>query len=391
MIRSSRLHALCMSGLTVLFCTAHVRADILDDIWSVVQQARDRATQARDRATQARDGVNAVRARIDTAVATFTSTIQTFVNESVEDLRREIDAELEGRAEFIGNASECAQFRSRMVLMLADLESISNSILRTSQCTQGLQVDYSREITLIEGLPCRLLYPLYRLLENELHLFDSDLLDCLRQTAADLELAAEFFADDLQNPVGTDDTVLDARALLEAQLTKTTWVLERVTRLQKAASSLAGLSIALKIIGKGFVAAGETHFTGEAQIHGYVGGSIQNNRKKKIGEALGGVSDALKGVGDFLTNKTRFAITLSTQHLILTTMEANQKRILDNQDRILAALGAGPATPGSPVPGACGVLTMTMLPVIGIGFVAMRAAQRRRRGCLQSGRVFDQC
>lgn len=377
MSSSTRLLAFCIFYLVALLSGAQARAQTLNDIWDVAQQARDRATQARDRATQARDGVNAVRARIDTAVATFTSTIQNFVNESVDDLRREIDAELEGRAEFVGNAAACAQFRSRMVLMLTDLESISNSILRTSQCTQGLQANYSREITLIQELPCRLLYPLYRLLEDELHLFDSNLLECLRQTAADLELAAEFFAEDLQNLVGTDDTVLDARALLQSQMDKCAWTLERVSRLQRAASSLSGLSIALKIVGKGFMAAGETHFTGEAQIHGYVGGSIQNNRKKKIGEALGGLSDALKGVSDFLTNKTRFAITLSTQNLILTTMEANQKKILDNQDRILAALGAGPASPGLPTPGTCGVATMTMLPVIGIGFVAFRAVRRR--------------
>jgi len=352
---------------------------ILNDIWDVVQQARDRATQARDRATQARDGVNAVRARIDTAVATFTSTVQTFVNESVEDLRREIDAELEGRAEFVGDAATCSQFRSRMVLMLTDIEAISNSILRTSQCTQGAQVNFSREIALLQDLPCRLLYPLYRLLDDELHLFDSNFLNCLRQTAADLELAAEFFVDDLKNLVDADETVLDGRALLESQMEKNKWTLDRVTRLQKAASSLSGLSIALKIVGKGFSAAGETQFTGEAQIHGYVGGSIKNNRKKKIGEALGGISDALKGVSDFLTNKTRFAITLSTQHLILTTMEANQKKILENQDRILAALGVSPATPGSPIPGTCGVATMTMLPFVGIGFVAVRKIWKRRR------------
>lgn len=375
---STRLLAFCVFCHIVLLGGAHARAQTLSDIWDVVQQARDRATQARDRATQARDSVNAVRARIDTAVATFTSTIQNFVNESVEDLRRDINAELEGRAEFVGNAAACAQFRSRMVLMLTDIESISNSILRTSQCTQGLQVNFAREITLIQELPCRLLYPLYRLLEDELHLFDSNLLACLKQTAADLELAAEFFVEDLQNLVSTDDTVLDARALLLSQLDNNAWTLERVTRLQKAASSLSGLSIALKIVGKGFSAAGETQFTGEAQIHGYVGGSIKNNRKKKIGEALGGISDALKGVSDFLTNKTRFAIMLSTQHLILTTMEANQKKILDNQDRILAALGVGPVTPGSPIPGTCGVATMTMLPFVGIGFVAIRMMRKRR-------------
>lgn len=367
----------CVICQALLLGGASARADTLDDIWSVVQQARDRATQARDRATQARDGVTAVRARIDTAVATFSTTIQSFVTESVDDLTREINAELEGRAAFVNNAAECSQFRGRIVQTLTEVEAISNAILRTSPCVQGLQVDFDREITLVQGLPCRLLYPLYRLLDVELHLFDSDLLDCLRQAANDLTLAAEFFAEDLQS-AGTDDMVLDARGLLDSQLAKNAWTLERVARLQKAASSLSGLSITLKIVGKGFVAAGETQFTGEAQIHGYVGGSIKNNRKKKIGEALVGISDAIKGVSDFLTNKTKFAITLSTQNLILTTMEANQKKILDNQDRILAALGAGPASPGSPAPGTCGVATMTMLPLMGIGFVVMRMVRSRR-------------
>jgi len=385
MLRSTQSLTSCLICLSVFFVGTQARADILDDIWSVVQQARDRATQARDRATQARDrateardGVTAVRGRIETAVATFTTTVQNFVTESVDDLKRDIDAELQGRSDFVGNAAACAQFRGRIVLMLTDLENISNSILGTSACTQGLQVDFSREVNLIQELPCRLLFPLYRLLEVELHLFNSDLLECLRETANDLTLAAEFFAEDLQNG-GADDVVLDARGLLESQMIKNAWTLERVTRLQKVASRLSGLSIALKIIGKGFMAAGETHFTGEAQIHGYVGGSIQNNRKKKIGEALGGVSDALKGVSDFLNNKTRFAITLSTQNLILTTMEANQKKILDNQDRILAALGAGPATPGLPLPGSCGVATVAVAPAVLLGIVAMRHGGRRRK------------
>lgn len=384
MSRLSLTVARTTCALSLLLGGTQTRADILDDIWSVVQQARDRATQARDRATQARDGVTAVRTRIDTAVATFSTTIQSFVNESVEDLTREINAELQGRAAFVNNAAECSQFRGRIVQMLTEVEATSNAILRTSPCVQGLQVDFSREITLVQELPCRLLYPLYRLLDIELHLFDSDLLDCLRQAANDLTLAAEFFAEDLQS-AGTDDMVLDARGLLNSQMAKNAWTLERVTRLQKAASSLSGLSIVLKIIGKGLVAGGETQFNGEAQIHGYVGGSIQNNRKKKFGEAMVGISDAIKGVSDFLTNKTRFAITLSTQHLILTTMEANQKKILDNQDRILAALGAGPASPGSPIPGTCGVATMTMLPLMTIGFFAIRVVRKRRNNA-QAGR-----
>lgn len=387
----SRLAVTCV---VVTLIGTRARADILDDIWAVVQQARDRATQARDRATEARnravearDAAREVRDEVRQALESMTASVRGFISEAVQDLQREIDDELQGRAEFLGDngcSPACDQFRADLVLLLTNFESISNSLLAIAGITD-LTVDYGREIDLIQQLPGRVLFPLHRMLVVETNLLGSGLMDRLTRTAADLVVVAEFTAVESQARA-EDDPNADARALLDAQLAANDWALKRIARLQNIGTGLAGTGVALKITGKIFQAKGETTFSGEAQAHGYVGGSIQNNRRKKIGQFVEGIGDALLAISGYLTNKTQYSVLISTQKLILTTLEANQQKILDNQDKILKALNACglPAGPiGTPVPPLCGATSLALLPMSLLGLVAFRAARshraRRRR------------
>ncbi len=297
-----------------------VQADILDDILSKTNQAstraaaaRDRAIEARDRAKEARDSADETRDRVREGVATLTDQIRDMISEAVEDVQRLVAEEIDGRDEFLGQSGcsteLCEPFRQDMVTLLDNIQSITNCLFVITELDQ-VNIDLTREIGIVQDLPGRALFPLYRVLSKESNMFESGLLPKLNTLALDLIELKEFVVDTACTPVW-DDT-------------------NRATLVVRSATLSAST---LQLIGKTMVSIGETEFFGDAGIHGYAHINVKLNSLKKWGGRLVGLADTVIPVVQFAGRKVDYCINLQNQ-------EQNQAELMQGQQDILAAINA---------------------------------------------------
>lgn len=322
------------------------RADILQDILSITTAARDRATQARDnaaaardRATQARDNaataITTAAAARDTAIemrnemlqsATALATgVRDFVDEAVADLEQDVADELAGRDEFV-NGGGAPAFRQELLVLLERLETLVNALnLACGGPEAG--VDFTREMMIINAAPDRLLYPSYRAMVAEtpgmLEWF-SDLLD---RAAMDI-LVIEGMLTETSEPVDGD--------LLDQEEHDCSYVLANLADIRAATSDLTRFALAARGFGAVLKAAGTTEIEKNGALWGWAGGSIKNNRVKKLGVLVDGLGTAVSGLTGYVSVKTRYCAAVGIE------VEARDRdlEILANQNRILKLLEA---------------------------------------------------
>jgi hypothetical protein len=180
---------------------SQANADILDDILELAQtvrdraiQARDRAAAARDRATAARDNAEEVLDRIQEAEERLTDEMRDFADEAIEDLQRMLQESMEGRAEFVADGgcslAVCEPFRQDLVTLFERMEAIVNALYDIAGLT-GTRADFQRFIDVIQDLPGRGLFPLYRVLGGSNNVFATGLLDRLSEALEGLEVVRD--------------------------------------------------------------------------------------------------------------------------------------------------------------------------------------------------------
>jgi len=324
---SSRAPAIAL-GLALIFI-AHAKADILDDILGATTAARDRATQARDRATEARDrataardSANEIRDHVREGVAALTDEVQTLISEAVEDLQQIAADELEGRDAFLTDGgcsmAVCEPFRENLVSLLRNIEALVNTVLSILEM-EDLQFDFEREITVINLLPGRALFPLFRVLAVESNLLGSDtrgsgFLGQLSDAVAKLMVLKEA----LEDKICGEDPKGEPKTLLESEVRKCRCVMDNAANVEVAAKRVKLTGLALKLVGKGLSAKGETTAGGiNPGIHGYINLTIKDNKKKAWGERLDGLSDILSKIAEAADDKLRDCLNFSTQAEIL--------------------------------------------------------------------------
>ncbi len=287
--------AALMGGLS-----ANASAGIFEDIFNVATAARDRAIQARDRAKEARDNAAETRDQMRDARVAFTNDIRDAINEATEDLRTQIAENIAGRQAWLGNdcdvVSDCGRFRADIVGLINDLATTSNALFIATEL--GIEIDGSRLVTVLETIPGRLLYPLYRAFSEELNIFESDFVLKLGE-AAD---ALAFLRDSV--PESTCDLMLADRDLSA----------ERIKR-----TKVTGLGI--KLVGKIFEAVGTKEIQKEGAVWGWVGVALKNNRLKNVGIKFTGLGEGL----------TKYAGVASTKLLRCI--------IIDDHEQIIASIG----------------------------------------------------
>jgi hypothetical protein len=322
-----------MALIAALLGTTRARADIIDDILSVSTAARDRATEARNRATEARNRAtearNAAEELRDNArlgLAALTTQIRTTISEAVEDMQQMVERELEGRDAFItdGGCSQavCAPFRQDLVTFLQDIQAITNLTLAILEAEE-LQINFDRQIDIINLIPGRALYPLYRVLAAEGNLLGPELLNRMSATRDDLAVLKEA----LQEPaVRASAAAGDAPTPLESEVAGCTFVMNNYDRISAAKKAVSLHGVMFKVMGKRLSATGETTATGtNPGIAGYINVTIKDNKVKSTGEILDGVSEALSKIADFADDKLRDCVTFSA----LLKAQQKQQDILD--------------------------------------------------------------
>ncbi len=323
----------CFASLTMM--TGHMKADILDDILGITTAARDRATQARDRATEARDRATAardnaleIRTTVEAGLQTVRDNVRALILESIDDLGDEVNDFLEGRQDFLADGgcsvAVCQPFRGDLVSFLQKTETLANCVLDLAQL-EAMHFDLSREIAIVQAVPGRLLFPLYVALSGEMNPFESGLIQRLQEMIDALLVLKEILAE--PSIRGSDhskgDPIIESELVVECGSVLTDPQTGEIgpggpARARHNAKVVQGGGVALKLLANALIAAGETRVIDkEVQLHGYVGFNIKSNKKKKAGQLLNGIADAVLAYPGSVDAKVRHCTTMYTQNLIL--------------------------------------------------------------------------
>lgn len=329
------------------------RAQSLSDIYDAVQtcinratQARDNAAAARDRAIEARNNAASARDRaqeikdtIQQGVQTLSQQVRDIVTEAIEDAERLVAEELAGRDEFI-NGPECAAFRQDLVTLLQRLENLLNALQAIANPLGTPDVSFQDEIQLIQSLPCRALFPLYRV-ATAANFLSQELLDRLDEATAAINLLSDILGDYVEVAGGALDYELGQAA--------NQFILDHPTLVNGAVLTVRGLSMSTKALGKRLQSKGHTGLAAvKVQIHGYMGVSLANDARMKYGTILVGLSDILGQVANSASTQFKHvmligaldelrdnheAILAQHQQLIAQVLE-NQAIIIENQNQM---------------------------------------------------------
>jgi hypothetical protein len=338
MSRSNRSHWLVAVYLCIAAYGGPARADIIDDIWDAIQTtasraqaAADRAAEARDRAAEARDSANETRNNIRNAVLLMTGQMRDLITETAGDLQTEVDDFLDGRDAFVADGgcsvAVCQPFRAEMVALLQNMEDLSNALL-TVAGVEGMTIDLSTEIALLQAVPGRLLFPLYVGI-SETDFIGAGLSDRLAEAADALVVLQQLLEepDDLRGGGPLPSTIRESE-LLACQFVLTDPDTGEFgpggpRRARNALKPVTATGASLKLIGELLLAAGEGKtFDVPVQIHGYVGVSFKDNKKKKAGTLLSGVADVLLHLSNVGDVKVRACISNYAHDRTMTAIES---------------------------------------------------------------------
>lgn len=292
-----------------LFCffVPTAGADIQDDIFDVAKQARNQAELAKARAIEARNSANEIRDRMRDAIANVTGDMRDMISEAVADLQQKILQELEGRDAFV-NGPECEPFRARLIGLVERMESLANAVLVIAGSDLP-PLDFRRETRLIQAIPCRALYPLYRA-----RLFDNSLLDLLDDAGNNLVVVAAVLQDD------------DACS----------YTLANLAAARAAIADLEKNAGHLRITAKLLAALGKVPILPQAGADGWVGFVIEIDPSTKLAGMLEGIAGSLSDAAD---GASAIVKDCEFQNAI-NELRANQTTILENQADIKRGLKA---------------------------------------------------
>lgn len=332
--------------LTALTTTMQVRADILDDILGITTAARDRATEARnnaasarDRATEARNNAAAARDTAITARDTaiemrdtmreglelLTDGMQSAIGEAIEDIEREIADEIEGRDAYLQSGA-AEPFREDLISLLQN----SQVFLTTLNGIAGLpnaQVDFAGQISVIEALPTRALYPLYRGMAVETRMVGpGGFNELLARATTDLQVIAAVLLDS-PDPIEGE--------LLDQELHLCSHVINNLTEIRRATGDLTKFSLGARTLGTLLKAKGTTIVQKKVSLWGWAGTVVTNSWVKKIGTVLDGMGNAVSGLTSYVSTKTRYCAAIGIEE------EARERdeEILRTQRLLLRLLG----------------------------------------------------
>ena len=295
-MNKSNLVRMCKALLffSIIMPSFPANATLLDDIFSRTTAARDRAIEARNAARESRDNMREGRMAL-------TGQVRDTINEAVSDLQEDIAERIAGRQAWLGNdcdiISDCGQFRGDIIMLVDNLATLSNSLFIVTEL--GIEIKGNRLKNVLETVPGRALYPLYRAFSQELNIFESNFVVKLQTAAVDLghlELAVPTSSCEIM----LEDREFTANAIRNAKI----------------------LALGMKLVGKIFEAIGTKEIQKEGAVWGWVGVAFKNNRLKNVGIKIHAAGGALSGYGSVASVKLLRCIVLDDHQQIMASLEA---------------------------------------------------------------------
>jgi hypothetical protein len=233
----------------------------------------------------------------------------------------------EGLEDFLGDnncawGSPCKQFKSDVTMLFGNIQQTAGSLLTLNPLNPAaIDIDLELFAELIDQAPGRVIYPLYIGMTSGSSLFEADL-------SSYFSLIAESLAGLREGLQASSVNTLQSSSLPTTDLPdRCPLIMEVITadRFQSYQRITFGASIFTKVVALIMKARGETGFTGmQLGVHGYIGGNLSNNRKKKIGLVIEGISDSLGMVAAHANNTLRYCTLVDNQRQLLEFVAQNQ-------------------------------------------------------------------
>lgn len=341
-----------MVFVITLFTPSMVSADILDDILSLATTTRDRAAVARDRAITARDASAVNLQNIQENAQLISGEMQTAIDEAVEDMQRLVAEFQDGRAEFLGasgcSPEICEPFRQNLIMLLQRLEAIIDILLEIGGIN-GPNPDFQPLINVIQNLPGRALFLLHRVMVEDNHLFDGDLLVRLSESVNHLQVIRDAIAHDLAQQRASQESqnIHTVRGIepthLELEVDRCQYWHQYREQIGRASYVLGGLGLATKVVGGILKGVGTTKIGGVVEAAGVVQVQLTTNPVGRMGRVFdNGAAMMFWGAQLVSTKRTycsQVVIEGNVRDLIRSTRDdlwKSQAQIRFNQDATLA-------------------------------------------------------
>ena len=270
--------------------------------------------------------------------------IQQMIQDTLDFMKVGINKRQDGIETFLGNdcdgSSDCGKFRANLVSMIQTIQDLSNDLLAFHPLEKvDIQLDDPGLIDVINAMPGRALYPMYRLM-TKLKFFESGVLDQMKETRANLAT--------LYPVIYETDGILPAGSLINNQPAAVlsnrfdcTWIVDNKDTIKIAAHSVEGFGVVCRGTGLICDALSKTVINGsegDIGISGWVDAVIKQDNYHFAGKILGGFGAILIATGTTAINKVRFCEIEVRQEQILD----NQGQIINNQNTIIRMLQTPP-------------------------------------------------
>lgn len=298
----------------------------------ILDMARDARNAARDGAASALE----VRNRVRSGVSSLTGQLEDMIEEASDSLQLGLEVELAGRDVFLNGDVE--PFRQELIELLTAVEQMVNRIAAIGQpCSDDL-IDFQRLIDVVEALPGNVLFFLYRALSVDLSILDCGLLDQIRDTVTSLGVVAQTLGETID--LGPFDFDFEVQSTCD-------FVLANPGLVRAAMVQVQGTALLCKGVGMVAGSLGSTEISGEFQIHGYLGGSLEGSPVNSPGATLakifGGVGDMLAQLASSCATKMRHCAVVGGIDDVLQgqadlATREGQDRIIESQREIKTLL-----------------------------------------------------
>lgn len=284
----------CAAFLTFSPRPAHAQR-ILNTILDAARDAREAAQDARNTSREMRNNMRE-------GMAAIGGDLQSMIQEAVEDARRILQQQREGREEFLGNncdpSSPCSAFRGHVGQFLGNVGAVASALSMFTG--SDARPDLAPMVAMVERAPGRVLLPIYRVSGN---LFESDLVQSL-----------DGAADDLATLKAAVDSARDGTC---------TVAIERATLVRVVAFKWRAKGLATRVLGKFLDAVGEAEGSAFAAGWGFAGGNIKYNIPKQlaiflefIGEGLQkAAEDAKSALSDCVNSREQAALQAAVNEI----------------------------------------------------------------------------
>jgi len=316
------LGAVLFTALLVCLNPLQASAALLDQINTTVKTIQTKVNDIQTKATviqsDSSDAINAIRA----GLGALAGDMREEILGSLSDAEGQI-AEI--KADRVAFAANAPQFKTDLINFLQALQDLGAAVIQYTGIS--VSMDFQTEKNLINVLPDQALAPLYRVIGGggvDLGV----LVTRLQNATADIQTLTDANREVTAAASGPAPAVVAPVSIVPASCAK---MLADPVGIAFKASTVSEVGGAIKLVGKGLIAAGYTGVSGKPiQIHGYVGIELVNDRRKKWGQRLDGLGDLLLAVSGVFTNKVRYC----------TIMDGTQKT-LDEVIKLENSIGAG--------------------------------------------------